>query len=541
MLALLWSLWMGAAVAVTSTTDVDPDGTRVTCVSVPVLRAGAVAGNVCANDAEAQGLVVVDLDDDWAPHAFSESPYRALWIALQNEHIDVVGAHAPDDRFFELWGIAPSVSVVRARLLDAPRHACHALVHDDALAALTRTLRSGNKSDLDAMRALQGHLVCDGFLRVDDASKNSWPATARALALWKRRESLPTSPDQLDLEARDRLVLSSEERDLRALLRVLRERVVDATDLIEDGTASGTQHAVVDRVLDPESMRVVRVGPTADGAPDLVDNATDVAARALGWVDAATARTALDTLPLHSLVAIPLPAALMPNHAVLDVTMHIDRGALRPNGMPVPGGRGASYVITVGDASGSHALVSWPTTTGGRHRAQSAGSVYEENMPSPQGDFAYRYLWVAPSWYPPADTPDDDLLLHFGNRVVVNEEAIGPGYRSAYGLMVFQHARPAHRRDGTTRYDDTGIRTHGTGSYRSVLLGGTSHGCHRLLPRSAIRLAGFLMRHRAHTVDGVVHEGWQRKFVVGTSTLVTKRDARGVRVEFTPPVPVEVR
>ena len=169
-----------------------PDAQRI-----EVLDRGVVLGVGCVDDVRAAGLTVLDLSDAWVPAVIAPSPYRETWIGLAAGDVRVAGAgpRAPDDRFFELWGIPPSWSVVAARLDDGARHACHALVNDDALAELARDLRAhaphARKGEDAATNALQGHLVCDGLLAVEDADGDFGPATARALALWQRREALP--------------------------------------------------------------------------------------------------------------------------------------------------------------------------------------------------------------------------------------------------------------------------------------------------------------------------------------------------------------
>ena len=52
--------------------------------------------------------------------------------------------------------------------------------------------------------------------------------------------------------------IDSRELDFRLALRVLRERVVDATGLVEDGTAQTGPLPILGRMLDPEAMRSAR-------------------------------------------------------------------------------------------------------------------------------------------------------------------------------------------------------------------------------------------------------------------------------------------
>jgi hypothetical protein len=212
----------------------------------PILELGVVVGAICP--AAAAGLTIVELGDAWVPLILQDTPYHPTWVALADERFDVEGAgpRAAADRYLEQWGIQPNFSVLARRLDDAPRHACDALVRNEALAELRVDLRSSRprpkkKGGDDAVNALQGHLVCEGLLAAAQADGTFNAATARALSLWQRKEVLPGIPGVLDDEGRTRLLLPSQTRDLLAVLRSLRERVADAAGLIEDGSARAEQ------------------------------------------------------------------------------------------------------------------------------------------------------------------------------------------------------------------------------------------------------------------------------------------------------------
>ena len=186
-------------------------------------------------------------------------------------------------------------------------------------------------------------------------------------------------------------------------------------------------------------------------------------------------------------------------------------------------------------------LARLPTTVGGIQREKlPGGTIVMKKKASPTGDFVWRRLWAQPAWYAPPTTPDDELLLWTDKGAIVNDEGIGPGHRSAYGLVMIQHERPPTTWQGKTVYGETGIRTHGTGNVRSIFRGGPSHGCHRLLPLHAGRLATFLLSHRPHRREGPIREVWERPLHSGQKRLVAVRTVRGVRYELDPPVPLEV-
>ena len=521
----------------------------------PILELGVVVGAICP--AAAAGLTIVELGDAWVPLILQDTPYHPTWVALADERFDVEGAgpRAAADRYLEQWGIQPNFSVLARRLDDAPRHACDALVRNEALAELRVDLRSSRprpkkKGADDAVNALQGHLVCEGLLAAAQADGTFNAATARALSLWQRKEVLPGIPGVLDDEGRTRLLLPSQTRDLLAVLRSLRERVADAAGLIEDGSARAEQATVLGLLLDPPSLRPSRRPPSPRGAPDLIHQATDAAARALGLTEsqldvvgahAALAATVRGWLLLGSVaLRLPAPPAWHSAH-MAELTAAVDVGDVNAHGVPVVGGaRPVFRVSTVVDGE-PLPLVVWPTTVGGNQREQlSSGEVIRKNKPSPRGQFVWRWLWAAPVWYPPPTTPDDELVLHSGKGVVVNDEGVGPGYRSAYGLVMLQHHTMVTTRDGTELFGDTSVRTHGTGTVRSVLAGGVSHGCHRLWPAQALRLGTFLLRHRQHHDAEPALEGYSRRLHVGGTSLTLERRRRGTRTELTPPVPIDV-
>lgn len=487
------------------------------CPPVPVIEDGRVRTERCAADAVAEGYTLVDLADTWVPRALRDTAYAPTWRALADGRVaDAPGAgpRAATDAFFEPWGIAPTLRRVRERLRDPARHGCHSLVDDRPLAALTADLAPGAKAR-DAVAALQGHLVCDGLLDPRDADGGYGGATARALGAWQRMEGLLSGWGVLGAEARERLLLGSDTRDLAALRRAVQERVVDAQALIEDGSAAG-------------------VG----GPPDVIGAATEAAMAALGLSSPAAARASLDALPWQGVVALALPPPPSWHSPAMALSARIDRGATTASGMPLARGPRPSLRLLATVDGREVPLVSWPTTIGGVQREKVGELIVLREKPSPTGVFAWRWLWAAPAWYPPPSTPDDELLLRTAQGVRINEEGIGPSYRSAYGLVMLQHHQADPRR--VEGWADTGVRTHGTGDVDSVLGGGVSHGCHRLLPQHALRLGGFLLAHRAHGPLEEVVEPWSRDVRAGGRVLQLERKVRGARVELTPPVEVVV-
>jgi hypothetical protein len=560
---------------------------------LPLVQEGVVVGDVGVGELAARGLVAVDLGDDWVPRFLAGDPaagdagvvpfastYRALAAGVLD--VEGVGPRAKTDRFLELWGVYPNLSVLRARLLDGERHACHDAVatadedadDDDVFAADLLPLQpesneAGRRRDADIARlrqrrlegqaidevrlrrleairktvlALQGHLACDGFLADDDVDGVFGAATARALGLLQRREALPVREGHLDEETAARLRLGSLERDWLALLRVVRERVVDARGLIEDGSALGTPGMVLGHHLDSSLVTAaLREAPAPFGAGDVIASTTEAAVKALGLATPTTAGTVLSTLPAGP-VAIALPPAPPWHGPHMDLSVTLERGDVDDHGLLRPGAtrRPMTTIATVHEGA-TITLARLPTTVGGIQREKLGnGTIIMKKKASPTGDFVWRRLWAQPAWYAPPTTPDDELLLWTDKGAVVNDEGIGPGYRSAYGLVMIQHERPPTTWQGKTVYGETGIRTHGTGNVRSIFRGGPSHGCHRQLPLHVGRLASFLLAHRPHRREGPIREVWERPLHSGQKRLTAVRTVRGVRYEFDPPIPLEV-
>lgn len=533
---------------------------KADCALVPLYEQGRVVGQVCADNNDG-AVTILDLGDEWAPAIFAETPdhpqsYRRTVVALANERIGEGGqwVTARRDRYFELYGIFPSLSVVRARLLDEPRHRCHALVEGGALRALTRTLApwtvtsaAARRVTTGALTAAQQHLRCEGFLG-KEASGTFDAATQEALQLYQRRHMLP-SAGTLDLETRDALLADSRELDFRTLLRVLRERVVDATGLFEDGSAVNAWEPILGRFVESsEYRRVLRSTPLERGVGDLVSPATEAAARALGWTSPEAASRALDALSTAR-VAVRLPPAPTYHAKPVRLRAEIDRGDVwtsypldadgRPRPSPVK--NRPTFTLFVETQAGEIPLVRWPTTIGAWKQEKVDGeSETLRYKPSPVGRWYWRDLVSAPAWFPPPTTPDRELMRRGPDgRWAPDEDGVGPGYRSAYGLVALFHHRAITTSGGGTEYADIQIRTHGSASYRSILRG-SSHGCHRLFNHLAIRLGTFVLASTEHTRQGLIDERYGRVLRWKGRTFKLRAESRGYRYELVSPIPVDV-
>jgi len=468
---------------------------------------GKAVGEICRADARAHGLTVIDLADDWVPPVLEGTAYAPTYVALAKEHFASVTTEtlASADRYLELFGIEPTLSVARARLADDIRHRCH----DDVQAT-------------DPLRSAQGHLACDGLFLAPPVDGEYTPATAAALATFQRSVMLvPTGT--LDDATRAALALPSRERDYRTILRVLRERVVAATGLIEDGTARGETGLVIGRDLGPD-WPVRGYPPLPHAAPDLISPATDAAARALGWLDPAVTRRTLDR-GVPPAVAIALPATPAYHGPIMQLAVEIDRGDV--SRAPRDGDRRPALVLYAGTGAQRIALVRWPTTIGGWQDVQVVDDISKQWKESPVGPRQWRDLWVGPTWLPPDSTPDRELVRITDKGDLLAHEVFGPSYRGAFGLVAFEHA-------GTD-----GIRTHATGNLVS-LARGVSHGCHRLLGLDAVRLAQFVLAHHDFVRRGDEPVHYRRVVRDDGQTFPASVDSLGYRIELLPPIPVNV-
>jgi hypothetical protein len=616
-----WSLFAIAAVACTGTTGGRPTTTnlgspsaqasaerrfaitesltQVTCPDAAVhVDGGIERALVCPAEAAAQGLTIIDLDDAWTPMLFAARPdgsgptFRTQYLALAAGH-DANGKALDDvDQLAELYGVLPSLAIVRDRLADDARHACNAKVDSAPIALIDKPYAQDHKdmikladqtravlalqlerertrrklADFAALAAVpalapkyarwkklddvhsgivaaQRHLVCESFLDDKDADGSMTWRTANGVELFQRRNFLMPN-ERLDLETREALALESRELDFRLALRILRERVADASGLIEDGTAGAGPQPILGRMLDPVAMRAARGGeqPLPDGAGDLVSAATDAAARQLGWTSPAGVRLFLEHHRGGMRVALALPAQPAYYSAHMDLTAEVDRGDVWYDDRPIPRriAHRPTLILYVNDGGKKRPLIRWPTTIGGWSDVRLAGGdVVRRWKESDIGPRVWRDLYAAPTWMPPPTTPDRDLVKNLWNgRWGLKKEIMGPGPHAAFGMTLLVHHQIVKLEDGTERFDDNGIGTHGSASVTSIV-NGTSHGCHRLYNQLAVRLADFLLHHREHVVKGEQAEQY-RRIVNYRGTFVAKIETRGFLYEMSPPVPVNV-
>ena len=452
-----------------------------------------------AGQAAAAGYTLVNLSDDFAPFLFAEhalpdgqvrsSHYRRTFVGLANDRLDGDGQPlaAGSKNYLEIYGIFPSFSVLRSRFLEDAERSC--LPRETGATLLEAASRK--RPSPATLAVVAKRLTCEGLLT---------PASRHRIGRWDQPLQQAVRRFQLKhmiyegahLRGQTGQALARDllDNDHRSLLRSLRERVVAATGIIEDG--SGSRSAL-------------------GAAANLVDSYTEEVARALG-LD--TPEAALAFFTRHPptdfarlLVAVKLPAR--PDHyaQMSSLKLVIDRGDVYydlpfdETGRPIaqPRRRFPTLALVTEHGGKTLTLVRWRTTIGGwRLEQASDGHEYYRYKASEVGPRVIRQIVAGPVWIAPPSTPMRSLVkwkpVNGTTQPVVNYTQLGPGHLSAYGLVAGYVVLPG--KDGGPERDQ-GIRAHGSAEYLSMYsANGYSHGCHRLPNHLAIRLFSFLLQRR---------------------------------------------
>ncbi|HVR00591.1 MAG TPA: L,D-transpeptidase [Polyangia bacterium] len=571
----------------------------------PERRAIQVVGGeervVDADVARARGLTLVDLGDDWAPALFDDGAaaggaplpnhYRAVFTGLAGDRTDGDGQRldAGDKNYLELYGIPPTLGVLRARFLADAARTCDPSFDTSTLLAVDEIPTWGATTEqkelakhhrrelrLEAARAQAGaeslealaeaepryakdvkahrrmeaahaafaevekRLACEGTLDLAKHKAGVYDTPMRQAMFDFQQEH--TVFDQADLkrttlEALARPLLVN---DFAALRRVLTERAVHAGRLLEDGSSKAT-YAGGDGARHP--------------VPDLVTAATDAVLARLGLE---TPEDALAFFQRHAArdfralrVAVRFPPLPEYHAAEMDLSAEIDRGDVwyefpyddKGARKPQPREHFPTFTLFTRWRGERVPLVRWRTTIGGwRSELASDGQEYFRWKGSDVGKRVWRHIVTTPVWIPPASSPLGSMVKEKkvnGMFVkVTNYDETGPGFLSAYGLVAAIHEQVIKGPEGTTYYDN-GIRTHGSFDYMS-LRGRFSHGCHRLYNNLALRLFTFVLQHRRARTLGSVALGFRRDFWWKGDVFEMRLPSRGFYYELDPPLPIEV-
>ena len=404
---------------------------------------------------------------------------------------------------------------------------------------VARTLRGQER--LRAVRAVQAFLICEGLLseRARTTPGSFDLPTHEALAAWERRNDI-FGWGMLGGETQAVLLCPTLELDYETFRRVLAERVADAAGIVEDGStrdstyqdAAGQTHPVPNLIEDHVSALLAALHVAGPG--DMIAFLRQHGAAGLAGLRVA----------FH---APPLPPYYDGNgRGPLDLSAVIDRGDVwydfpfDANGRPVEQPRSRyPHLMLLVNWHGQHIpLVSWRTTIGSwRSELHTNGKIYYRYKNSDVGNRVWKDIVAGPVWIPPDGTPVKDLLTRKvldrekGPETVVNTGVMGPGFQSAYGLVMAIHINQGGF--------DNQIRTHGSVDYTSIARR-FSHGCHRLVNDRAVRLFDFVLRHRRWKRMGDVPLHMTRQFSVDGQDYRYKLATRGYYYELEKPVPVTV-
>ncbi|HVZ73556.1 MAG TPA: hypothetical protein VHJ20_14355 [Polyangia bacterium] len=545
-----------------------------------------------ATAATAAGYTLVDLSDDWTPYIFAPQPgpdgqplsnrYRRIFIGLANDQLDEDGEPLPagTKNYLELYGIFPSLSVLRARFLADEEHPCHDQESAAAIAGvetvtyvapsevakeqrriakineeLEKARVEAGAATLDelatrvpalapkvklvqkraaekpAMAAVEKRLTCEGLLNAKGTGKHTagvYDDAMRVAVRTFQQKHMIYESNYLREKTVDALARPLVDNDYDGLSRAIRERVVSAASILEDGSTK---------------------------AGDLVDEYTKTALEQMGLTDAATALAFFKRHPasdFHRLrVAVKLPPrpAYYADH--MDLSIVVDRGDVWYD-LPFDDKGNFHYqtrkkfptLTLYARIDGRQtALARWRTTIGGwRAEQASDGYEYYRYKMSDVGPRVVRNVISGPVWIAPASTPIRSLIKHKAVNgkwmKIVNYDELGPGFLSAYGLVAGYFVVPGQ--NGRPDFDN-GVRAHGSSDYLSIYSqDGFSHGCHRLPNHLAIRMYSFILQHRKKRVVGDSPIGFQRQFLSEDMVYEMRVPSKGFVYVLDPPLPVNV-
>lgn len=572
--------------------------------------------------AEAQGLTLIDLGNEWTPYIFTEKTpglddalknrYRRIYIGLANDKLDGDGQPLPSwgRNYLELYGIPPSLAVIKAewdrvdselqpcleqagfdptvfsrftgiieykkgtqgrsarnatnyanRLRKSMRRAKLDFANPEDLAAAATHPKTRQdharwrqaQDEVDVIDHAQRRFRCE---RLFNSAKGEGrftrgvfdSETTHALANFERKHDIMGwghfKKDNLAM-----LALPPHEGVHARLLRAIEERVVNAAGILEDGSARRYKKSFTykDEAGKEHELR------------DLVTEYREHAIEALGLQTPESAKAQLDRLAALEpggftslLVALPLPELppyYGPNMAFETV---IDRGDVwydfpydeLGNRLPQPRQNYPHLTLFVVYNDQKIPLVHWRTTIGSWRNEMIEGEVMLKYKNSDVGARVWKDIVAAPTWIPPTSTPPAELIKtrwRDGKLVRdVNYDEIGPGYRSAYGLVAAYHIKQAKDEAGNIVAElDNSIRTHGSVDYMSILRR-FSHGCHRLYNMDAVRMFSFILQHRDYVRRGQQPVGVSRPIELEEETYQLKIDSRGYKYELLEPIPVMV-
>lgn len=573
---------------------------------VPLYQGGAIARTVDA--ATEPDVLLLDLGDDWTPYLFTESdgpdqpifphPYRPTFLALARGELpnDYHGERAREDKYLELYGIPPTLTLLRTRMEHLTGLACVAEVDLSPLADFDGYIgyEDSNRAQTQARRLAQGERLAErllaaqpgrelaaldltGLSRAETDLINEWRRNERRFRIldaiqkrlhcegyfagkgryvrgaldWATHEAIAEFERRFRLmgwgnvgrETTTALRKPPLELERESVVRVLTERAMHDGGLLEDGS--------VTRLSDGRPNTY----PAADGSevpvPDLEAAVREriVAAFGLQTPESTLAfLRSLETIGPHRRVAlrdVDRPPYYGPD---MDFHVEIDRGDVwyefpyDETGREL--GQGVDHrpmlTLFVRYRGREIPLVRYGTTIGGWRTEFVDGTVMWAYKGSPPGPVIWERIVSAPIWMPPDSAPPRSLLVRTRTGWAANQHEVGPSYASAYGLVAAYH-RPFVRdaAGNVVPRGDQGIRTHGSVDYMSITRR-HSHGCHRLHNHLAVRMMSFILRHRPHQRRGEADVAYGRTIEFEGKRYSLSVTQGGYEFALQRPVPVDV-
>jgi hypothetical protein len=510
-------------------------------LSVLLARIEEDHGKTCFSQVDLEGLAgfsgtVTFQSREQAKHDYNEAMADAAWVekALASERYGAdattgkaqhglgEGKTAPDD---ERDGLLAKLAKV-----------------DKKTASRVERYRRG-QARLRAIRAVQARLVCEGLLTPRTKYANGYfdLATNQALAAWERKNDIFGWGF---LGGETLAALQRPQMDLHwdTFRRIVMERIADSASILEDGSASAAKQGAVYKDAEGKERKVA----------NLIGDHADVLIAALklrGPDDLATflrrvGRAGLATLHV-AFKAPPLPPYYGKH---MEISVEIDRGDVwydfpwDESGKPIsqPRVNFPTVTVFVEWRKQKIPLAQWRTTIGSWRSEVAEGKVYYKYKNSDAGPRIWKEIVASPVWIPPDGTPAKDLLTRktldrdVGAVTVVNSDVMGPGFQSAYGLVL-----AIHHRQGAGKLYDNQIRTHGSVDYTSIARR-YSHGCHRLVNSRAVRLFDFMLQRRPFERVGNQPINLRKHLSVDDKEYEYVLDTRGYYYELKQPIRVMV-
>ena len=588
----------------------EPEHPEVLQDPVAFWKDGENQGEVDAARADERGHLLLDLGEDWTPYILSEasspdepatpSQYRSTYLALARGEFprDRHGKRARKDQYLELYGILPTLTLLRTRFEEVRALECadeldlRPLIEFEGFLAYRKGRRPARqlqryellkpqmealveragvesfdqlapehtldaeeweaveeyraiKPEIEAIAAAQARLKCEGFFN------GSGPYTA-GLFDWRTHEALA------EFERRHRvygwgfigddtlavLRMTPEETEQEAVIRILTERAMHAAQVIEDGSTSTRRDGTP------------RTYETEDGEQRPIPNLeAELRERVIAAFGLQTPEStyewlqSLGDLPAEHLVAVEGIERPPYYSESMDLFVQIDRGDVwfefpfneegKARSQPVH--RRPRLTIFVKYDDQKIPLARFGTTVGGWRGEFIDGHVMWKYKGSPVGKRVWSRIAAAPIWVPPESTPPRVMLVQNRDKTYeVDYHTTGPSYASAYGLVAAYHRKYYRGADGQIKIGgDEGIRTHGSVDYMSIMRR-HSHGCHRMHNHIAVRLMSFVLEHRPHTRYGEQPMIYRREFEYEEEMYVMEFDKGGYNFVLEEPLPVEV-